>query len=112
MKKCETCELEKDDIEFARKRNSCKRCRSKNNYDNFRLNNPEKMKSYRKKYYDMNRDKIMEMGIKYYEENKEHLLEGKKKYTENNREKICLHKREKYRDDVDYRNRRLEYNKK
>jgi len=45
-------------------------------------------KEYTKKYYDENRDKILEKQQKYYEENKDKILEQKQNYREANKDKI------------------------
>ncbi len=45
-------------------------------------------KEYTKKYYDENRDKILEKQQKYYEENKDKILEQKQNYYDENKDKI------------------------
>jgi hypothetical protein len=48
----------------------------------------EEKVEYKKKYYDQNKDKLLEQHKEYYEQNKDRSLEYKKKYRENNRDKI------------------------
>lgn len=112
MKFCEICKKEKDEKDFARKKDICRKCRVKENYNRFRLMNPDKMKSYSKKYYNNNKDKIIESNTIYYENNKDHILELKKEYHSKNKDNICLSKKEKYNTDVEYKSSKLEYNKK
>ena len=71
--------------------------------------NQEKLKSYRKEYYDKNPEKYKEDAKKYAEENREavlakkreyyyknreRILENARKYAEENREKVLANKRE------------------
>lgn len=50
-------------------------------------------KEYQKKYYDNNRDKLLEKKKEYYSENKEQILECQKEYTE----KLKFNDPEKYK---------------
>ena len=72
-------------------------------------NNQEKLKAYRKEYYNKNPEKYKEDAKKYAEENREavlakkreyyyknreRILENVRKYAEENREKVLANKRE------------------
>ena len=45
-------------------------------------------KEYDKKYYQDNKEKILDRGKKYYQDNKEKVLANNKKYYQDNKEKI------------------------
>ena len=68
----------------------------------------EKLKDYRKKYYEENKDKVRELHKKYSENNKEKIAERYKKWCENNKEKI-REQSKKYREEN--KEKILEYNK-
>jgi len=93
---CEKCNIDKNEELFSKKSKICKKCKSKDSYDNFRKNNPDKMREYGKKYYDKNRDLIVEKNTDYYINNKDIILEKKKNYHLNNKEYILNQKKEYY----------------
>lgn len=81
--KCKKC----NNKEKNRKRNLCGSCIAKD----WRKKNPEKIKEYlkrtkerRKKYYEENRDKIMEKWDKYYTKNRKEIQQRKKKQRQAN----------------------------
>jgi hypothetical protein len=57
-------------------------------YDEWREENKEQISEHKKKYYEENRDKILEYQKGYREVNKDKLSERDKKYYEENRDKI------------------------
>lgn len=58
---------------------------------------PEKNKECVQKYYQDNREQLMEKNKKYHEENREKILEQRKKYRENNKEKIIESRKKFYK---------------
>ena len=72
-------------------RSECKLCQKK-----YREENKEKRSEYRKKYYEGNREKVLESRKKYRQENKEKFSEYIKKYLQEKKEKV-LESRKKYR---------------
>ena len=153
-KVCSKCKLEKDVCEFYKDSKKigtyiakCKLCLaeesklySKNNREkrneiqkNWRKENKEKVKNYRKKYYDIspekfilisrnyrlkNKDKIKNQNKKYYlknlnyhkerlkkwtEINKNHRKEYQKKWKEINRDNIKEYKKLRYENDLIYK---------
>ena len=78
----------------------------------FAENNQEKIKSYRKEYYNRNpekfredakkyaeenREKVLAKKREYYYKNRERILENVKRYVEENRDKVLANKREYHR---------------
>ena len=85
--KCKICGKEKDITEFKKAKdyishrcNECERIRAKE-YAN---KNREKIKQYKKLYYEENKEKIKE----YINKNEEHYKQIRRKYRQNNKEKI------------------------
>tara|TARA_R110000796_G_scaffold160981_1_gene277724 strand:- start:9 stop:629 length:621 start_codon:yes stop_codon:yes gene_type:complete len=82
MKKCITCEIEKEEAEFSKAKankdglGNCKSC----------------VKECKKEYYQANKERIKECHKKYYQANKERkkeqIKECHKKYYQDNKEKI------------------------
>jgi hypothetical protein len=64
----------------------------------YRIDNDDKIKQGKQKYYEENTDKILEYQKKYYEENTDKIKQGKQKYYEENTDKIKEHYR-KYREE-------------
>ena len=58
--------------------------------------NKDQILEYRQEYYEQNKDQILEYQQEYYEQNKEQILEQKKQYYEQNKEQILEKKREYY----------------
>ena len=120
MKKCTTCNLKKELNEFHKKRDtkdgfnqSCKFCRKKHGKE-YRKNNKDKIKQYRKKYYQINKDhykeyynlnedKIKEYFKKYYQINKDHYKESQKEYVQINKDRRNKYLREKRKVDPLYK---------
>lgn len=110
MKKCSVCQLEKEEREFYKKRNSlesfckkCKREKAKVNFDKNREANlendrirakkrreddPEYFKNWRRAYKERNKEKIKKQLSEYYELNKEHLIKKAKEWRAKNKEKV------------------------
>jgi hypothetical protein len=123
-KKCSKCGIEKELCEFHKHtaskygvRSVCKICLnkesreySKNNRDirnkiqqNWRNENKEKVKEYRKKYYDKDPQKFILMSKNYRINNKEKVKDGLKKYYlknlnyHKNRMKLWVEKNKEHR---------------
>jgi len=122
-KKCSRCQIEKDLSEFNKNKNNkdgysykCKICRSedtKKYYEknktvltekriNFRKENPEKIKNYRKKEWDKHKEKMKELAIEYRKKNKDKINEYNKNYR--NKNKISISSREKKYQNEKYKN--------
>ncbi len=113
MKKCSKCEIEKESIDFYKKktmkdglRSECKEC-SKLYFEK----NKDKIKEYKKLYheenkyninnkkrenYSVNKELHSKKGKEYREKNKEILSEKKKLYYEENKEEILIKRKEHY----------------
>ena len=138
-KVCSKCKLEKDVCEFHKEpkkigtyRAKCKLCineesrnYSKNNREkrnqiqkNWRKENQEKVKNYRKKYYDINpkkfilisrnyrlhnNEKIKIQLRNYYIKNLNYHKERLKKWREINKENIKKYKKLRYENDLSYK---------
>ena len=115
MKKCSKCEVEKESIDFYKKktmkdglRSECKECSKlyfdKNKYkikeyQSNRYNNIKETESYKimkKSYNERNKEQIYEFNKEYREKNKETLSELKKIYYEQNKEEILVKRKEYY----------------
>jgi hypothetical protein len=70
MKICNKCLNEKEIIEFPKTGRVCKSCKIE----------------YRKKYREINYDKVKESSKKYYQENREKILKYSKLHHTNNKE--------------------------
>lgn len=99
-KKCIKCGItkelscfSKDDKLTSGYRPKCKTCLNEEQRIR-RLNNIDKYKANRKKYYQANIEKMRAEKIKYYKNNKEAKALYDKKYRENNKEKIAIYKKE------------------
>jgi len=66
--------------------------------------NKEKMKEYRKEYYNLNKEYHKE----YYEDNKEKMKEYRKEYYEDNKEKMKEYHKEYYEDNKEKMKEKLE----
>lgn len=98
MKKCNTCELEKDLTEFSKNQYACKSCNKQYRLDNIervrenkkrskakcKERNKEYHKEYDRQYQIRNQEKLKEYRLK----NKEKQREYYKEYCLKNREKI------------------------
>jgi hypothetical protein len=62
--------------------------RSSRSYDQYCIDNKDKIKERKKQYYNDTKDIFSESRKQYYKDNKEKILEKGKKYRENNNEKI------------------------
>jgi hypothetical protein len=92
MKKCKRCNIEKDEINFSKNRQSpdglcnwCKLCISE----------------YRKEYSILNADKISKDKKEYYQENKEYLIGQAKNYYQEHKEEKKEYDKNRYYADVD-----------
>jgi hypothetical protein len=109
MKKCNKCEIDKDESEFFKKRKTtfegyckkCKREKARINFDKNRIENlekdrlraterrkDEKWKQWRKNYYECNKDKINQSCRIYRLKNQEHLNKKASEWKERNRERV------------------------
>ncbi len=113
MKKCSKCEIEKESIDFYKKktmkdglRSECKECSKL-----YEFKNKDKIKEYKKLYheenkydinkgkrnkYSLNKDFHNERSKEYRENNKETLSVKKKLYYEKNKEDILIKRKEHY----------------
>ena len=57
-------------------------------YKHYYEENREKILEHKKRYYEANLEQVLERSKRYYEENREQVLERVKRYCEENREKI------------------------
>jgi hypothetical protein len=105
-KKCPKCNCWRFDNDFIgnnRLLKTCDKCRERGRIERkkycevnqekiiqYRQDNKEKIKEYKQQYNQENRDKAKT----YREENKEHITEMKQKYFEENKEKIYTKKLE------------------
>lgn len=93
MKKCTKCSIEREDDQFAKNGSRCKIC----------------LKEYKKKYYELNKEKILKRVKEYTEENIEKVRDYKneynkknpnkeyhKEYREKNKESISLKRKQYY----------------
>jgi HNH endonuclease. len=91
-KTCSQCATEKPHAEFSKHKSTkdglfycCKACNRERNKKYYEKNK-EQVLERQKKYREENKEQILEQNRKYYEENKEKVLKRKKKYREDNRE--------------------------
>ncbi len=103
-KKCNKCEEVKTVDCFAKSKtkkdglqNSCKEC-FKKYLKKYWQENREKLLERKKKHYQENREKLLEHQKKYRQENKEKVREKDKKYWQENREKILERKKKHYQE--------------
>lgn len=64
MKYCSCCKIEKDESEFHKNQCKCKVCRKK-----FYLENKNKIKNYKHKYYEEHKDYVCEKSKQYRKQN-------------------------------------------
>ena len=95
IKKCSKCHTEKLLCEFDKcsktkcgHRSVCKFCRK-----NERVEKQDLIKIGKKKYYEKNKERVLENAKEYKEKNKERVLENAKKYREENKEKVKISKK-------------------
>jgi hypothetical protein len=111
MKKCSKCEIEKESIDFYKKktmkdglRSECKECtklyqsENKDRINEYRssYNKSDRYKELSKIRYTNNKDHILDKNKEYREKNKETLSEQKKLYYEQNKEEILVKRKEYY----------------
>lgn len=109
MKVCNKCNLEKDYKSFYKDKtkkdgymNSCKECKKKYedlnkekiilNKKKYYIDNKSEKLEYNKKYYSNKKDEILEHSKEYYLINRGNKLEYQKKYYKENKEKIQNYK--------------------
>ena len=108
MRKCTQCCNEKEDYEFANSTiKKCLLCQEK--YKKYYEANKEKLIQYQKEYREKNKEKISESRRAKYIENKEIILERNKHYYNENREKIIEQKKQ-YHAVPDIKEYRRQYN--
>ena len=97
MKKCITCEIEKEEAEFSkaisnkdRFTGACKSCLKE-----YKKYNKEKIKEYNKEYKKANKEKIKEYNKEHYKANKEKRKEQIKEYNKTNKERRNKLRRER-----------------
>jgi hypothetical protein len=78
----------------------------------FRLQNEEKIKIQSKNYYASNREKLLKQQSDYRQQNKIVISEKMKKYRENNTEKISSYKKEYYSQNTQKITERCEFYRK
>ena len=111
MKKCSKCEIEKESIDFYKKktmkdglRSECKECtklyqsENKDRINEYRssYNKSDRYKELSKIRYTNNKDHILDKNKEYRERNKEVISEQKKLYYEQNKEEILVKRKEYY----------------
>lgn len=64
---------------------------------------PECHREKKRRYYQENRDEILERNRRYREKNREKVLEGQRRYGRENRDKIAEQNRRYYQENRDYR---------
>jgi hypothetical protein len=69
------------------------------------LDNPERKKEHLKKH--LKTDRYRETWNKYYEENKEKLISATKEWNENNRDRVNARDREKYKNNIQFKLRKV-----
>ncbi len=97
-KVCTKCKEEKDVTEFHTHRKKCKECISEYKKKYYIINkdkiikhrniNKEKIKVSQKEYYIKNKEKLNEYGVEYRKNNREKRIEINREYRKNNKEKI------------------------
>lgn len=137
MKTCSKCKIRKKITEFYKRkdskdgyRNECKVCKNLSSKE-YSINNIEKVKKIKRKYYENNKDIVIERTKiwqdenkekykkisnkyrekdstkkrlkNYYEENKEYIKIKNKEYKVNNKETINENHRRRYKNDVLYK---------
>jgi hypothetical protein len=107
MKICPGCQVNKEDVEFAKNKSRkdglnayCKIC-SKLYNQKYYILNKEKLDANNKEYALLHKEEIVEYKKEYYENNKEVILEAAKEYRENNKEVISIRKKKYYYDNQD-----------
>jgi len=73
---------------------------------NYREENKDKIKEYKKKYSENNKDKIKEYGKNYREENNENISKYQKEYREENKNELNDKKKEYYEKNKDEINKK------
>lgn len=97
MKKCNKCNIEKDDIEFYKNKGKCKDCISIYNRNYIRNEDSKELKKLsNKKYYEKNKDTI---SI----QNREYKNQYQRQYYKNNKLVIFEKEKERYNTDVQFR---------
>ncbi len=93
MRKCYYCKFEKNEGEFSasqlkRSGSLCRSCNTKI-VKEYRNKNLDKIKKYQQdydiKYYQKNKDQILNKKKEYYQINKEEILENSKQFYQNNK---------------------------
>jgi len=89
LKTCSKCKERKPHSEFYRNNRNkdglqcrCKECHNKQTQQ-YKKQNPEKFREYRKQYYKENAEKFREYHKQYYKENAEKIKQRKKQYRKN-----------------------------
>ena len=97
---CKKCSEKKDINDFRKGRNQCKKCENKSSRE-WKLKNEKHIKEYNKKYFQDNKEKIINDRRKYLHEYRqtEKYKKHKKEYAKANKEKANNHKMERYYND-------------
>lgn len=116
MKKCSKCGVEKELKYFYKRKDSkdgyrseCKECKNKVSKE-WALLNKDKVKKIKRKYYDNNKENVIERTKIWQIENKERYKEISKKYR--NKKSVKERIKKKYNENKDYillRNKRNRY---
>ena len=110
MKTCSICNIEKEDIEFGKRRLQCKLC-IKESKKGYYQENKEFLKEYQKVYQQNNKDSKKEYDKEYRQKNKDSIRESRKEYNkeykQNNkdsiRESAKEYKKKRYKNDAKFR---------
>ena len=89
MKLCIKCNKEIDGKNYS----YCKSCDVKRAVE-YRQNNKEQIKEYKKEYQQNNKEKLKEYKKEYHKNNKEQILERKKEYYQDNKEQLKEYQKE------------------
>jgi hypothetical protein len=101
MKRCSTCEIEKDENRFGKDKKSkdglystCKNCRKIKSAIYYASLDKEKVSAYNKQYRISNKEALVLRDKKYYLNNKNKIHITNKKYRDNHKKEISAQKKE------------------
>lgn len=102
VKFCLKCGIKKSILDFSKDKknkdglfNTCKECEKKRRAV-WTAKNEEKIKDYRKTYYEINKEEINQYSRDHYIKNYDYHIQRKRKYNKEAKEKIGEHKRKYY----------------
>lgn len=120
MKKCNKCNIEKELIEFSKDskgkygvKGQCKQCikeydkekniRNKSIYQQYYLDNKEKINNYSQEYYNNNREELLIKQTKYGKDNPEVRRRATAKYLKSNPEYQNQYRKNRYNNDPQFK---------